>query len=114
MSKRKQKQQKWNAAEARAVLARIEREGTSMAQKARELGISAQKLYWWRHRLKEEALAKRQPGPTFIELRAGSEKQTQPTGFTVHVRGGRALEVVPGFDAEELGRLIAALEVLAC
>jgi transposase-like protein len=42
----------WTAEDARAALAACAQSGESTVEFARRHGISVQRLYWWRHRLK--------------------------------------------------------------
>jgi transposase-like protein len=99
----------WTEEEARQVLARAEREGLSTAALARELKVSAQKIYWWRQRLRTDA---REKEPRFMEVRVATEPQGKP--FAVQLRNGRTVAVWPGFDAEELQRLLATVEGVEC
>jgi transposase-like protein len=99
----------WTEKEARQVLARAEREGLSTAALARELKVSAQKLYWWRQRLRADA---RETEPRFMEVRFATEPQAKP--FAVQLRNGRTVAVWPGFDAEELQRLLSTVEGVEC
>jgi transposase-like protein len=99
----------WTEQQARQVLARAEREGLSTTALARELNVSAQKIYWWRQRLRADA---RTTEPRFMEVRVAAEAQPKP--FAVQLRNGRTVAVWPGFDAEELQRLLAAVEGVEC
>ena len=103
MSKGKQK--RWTEAFAREVLERAERQGQSDGALARELGVSAQRVSWWRRRL---GVARGSSTPGFVEVRVRRPEQRQP--FVVSVRGGRTVEVWPGFDQDELRRLLAVME----
>jgi transposase-like protein len=80
-----------------------------MTELARELRVSAQKLYWWRRRLREDARASE---PRFMEVKVATPAQAKP--FGVQTRGGQTIAVWPGFDASELRRLLAAVEALEC
>lgn len=99
----------WTEEEARQVLARADREKLSTAALARELNVSAQKIYWWRQRLRADA---RVANPRFMEVRVAAQPQAQP--FAVQLRNGRTVAVWPGFDADELQRLLAAVEGVEC
>jgi transposase-like protein len=48
------KNRHWTEDDARQVLARGEREGKSITALAREQGVSPQRLYWWKKRLRGE------------------------------------------------------------
>jgi transposase-like protein len=99
----------WTEEQARQVLARAEREGLSTAALARELKVSVQKIYWWRQRLRADA---RETEPRFMEVRVATEPQAKP--FAVQLRNGRMVAVWPGFDAEELQRLLSTVEGVEC
>jgi transposase-like protein len=99
----------WTEKEARQVLARAEREGLSTAELAREQNVSAQKIYWWRQRLRADA---RTTEPRFMEVRVATQSQAKP--FAVQLRNGRTVAVWPGFDADELQRLLATVEGVEC
>ncbi len=105
-----QKQSNWTEKEAREVLKRAKDNGQSLAALAREMGISPCRLYWWRRRLR----AADKPGdrPNFIEVKVGPAQPSQP--FEVRTSNGRGIEVWPGFDAEELERLISVVEGQKC
>jgi transposase-like protein len=98
----------WSKDEARRVLARAEREGKSITMVAREEGVSPQRLYWWKKRLRGE-----EPSPSsFVEVRITPPRQAQP--FAVQTRNGRSVAVWPGFEAAELARLLAVVEGEGC
>ena len=99
----------WTEEQARQVLARAEREGLSATELARELNVSAQKIYWWRQRLSAD---ERTTEPRFMEVRVAAQPQAKP--FAVQLRNGRTVAVWPGFDADELQRLLATVEGVEC
>lgn len=99
----------WTEEQARQVLARAEREKLSTAELARELNVSAQKIYWWRQRLRADA---RVAEPRFMEVTVAVQPQAKP--FAVQLRNGRTVAVWLGFDAEELQRLLATVECVEC
>ncbi len=49
------RERRWSEADARVVLAELERSGDSVSAFARAHGLSAQRLFWWRSRLSDEA-----------------------------------------------------------
>ena len=67
MKKSKKTRSRWTAAEAGAVLDRIERSGVSVQRFARENGLGVERLYRWKRRL---AGGCRVPGarPRFAEV----------------------------------------------
>lgn len=103
------KNQHWTEDYARQVLARAEREGWSITALAREQGVSPQRLYWWKKRLRDEDTRRT---PSFVEVSITAPRQTQP--FAVQMRNGRSVAVWPGFDAAELARLLAVVEETEC
>lgn len=103
-----EKRYQWTESQARQVLARADKHGQSVAKLARELGVSPQRIYWWRKRLQKSS-----PAPTgFVEVTVAPPRSHQ--AFTVHTAAGRRIEVWPGFDETELARLLAALEKASC
>lgn len=109
----RQKRKKWSESEARQVLARIERERISVAEMARRLGVTPQRIYWWRQRLSEEAV-EAQSGSGFVEVTVPRTVAENPSGFVLHARNGRIIELQPGFDGEELARLLSVVEAVPC
>ncbi|HEX6241042.1 MAG TPA: transposase [Polyangiales bacterium] len=103
------KNQHWTEDYARQVLARGEREGKSITALAREQGVSPQRLYWWKKRLRDEDVRGRS---SFVEVSITAPRQAQP--FAVQTRSGRSVAVWPGFDAAELARLLAVVEGEKC
>jgi hypothetical protein len=83
--------------------------GTSATELARELNVSAQKIYWWRRRLSAD---ERTTEPRFMEVRVAAQPQANP--FAVQRSNGRTVAVWPGFDADELQRLLATVECVEC
>ncbi len=98
-----QKQSHWTEKKAREVLERAKENGQSLAALAREMGISPCRLYWWRRRLR--AVDRPSDRPSFIEVKVSPEQPSRP--FEVRTSNGRGIGVWPGFDAEELERLIS-------
>jgi len=95
-----------------ALLREREREGTSLARLARRSGIPLGTLsYWsWRRR--------RGPRSAFVDVvvdaRAAEDRAwgggSEVSPFEIVLSGGRRLVVPPGFDADELRRLLRAAE----
>ncbi len=50
--------------------------------------------------------------PRFMEVRVAAQPQAKP--FAVHTCNGRTVAVWPGFDADELQRLLATVEGVEC
>lgn len=99
---------RWTEKYAREVLKDADRRKLSITALARELGVSPQRIHWWRKRLQETQTAST---PTFVEIKlAATSPQPQMQPFALRTRNGRMIDVWPGFDAAELARLIAAVE----
>jgi transposase-like protein len=100
-----------------AVLAAQERNGLSVREYARQLGVTATTLYSWRRRLsaggrRRSARAATETGrPGLVELvvdRSHAGDAGQST--VVRLRGDRRIEVPRGFDGDDLRRLVTVLE----
>jgi transposase-like protein len=98
---KKAKNDRWTESYAREVLDRAKKRNLSDSAVARELGVSPQRVYWWRKRLE----AAEAPAPSFVEV-----KLPAPRPFALTTQSGCIIEVWPGFDAAELARLITAVE----
>ena len=107
----KKRSQPWTVGYAREVLARIAQSGKSDTEMARELGVTPQRIWCWRNRLRNKTQVAAPAQPAFVEV-AVNRNPTQP--FAVHTRSGRTVTVWPGFDAGELGRLLAVVEESPC
>ena len=86
------------------LLARRRREGLTYPELSAQSGISVGTLKVWASRASARTRA-----PGFVELDA----RTAPSsvGFGVEVAGVQVVHVQPGFDAKEVRRLLAVLEV---
>ncbi len=91
-----------------------ERSGLSVAEYADEIGVTAATLYSWRRRLASRSSPQPQrEGTGLVRVQVGRDAQRLDGGAgTLVVRVGRrrSIAVPPGFDAEELTRVIAVLE----
>ena len=91
-----------------------ERSGLSVAEYAEEIDVTAATLYSWRRRLASESSPQRPreaSGLVRVQVRPDAQRAEGGTGSLV-VRMGRcrSIAVPPGFDAEELARVIEVLE----
>jgi hypothetical protein len=87
------------------VLAEADASGLSVERFAASAGLDAKRLYRWRRRLQD---AER---PAFVEITA--PVAPMPVGgvsFEVLLGERRRVRVAAGFDADELRRLVEALE----
>ena len=92
MKKSKSKRLRWTAAQAGAVLDRIERSGVSVHRFARERGLGVERLYRWKRRL-ARGLRGAGVGPRFAEVTiqpsavAGSIEIELPGGVFLRIAG---------------------------
>ena len=106
------RQHRWTESYAREVLAYAKREGLSDGEVAEELGGSAQRVTWWRKRLERGI----ESGDSrFVEVRVTEAENLpgQDRPFVVQTSAGVAVQVWPGFEEEELCRLLRVLEEVA-
>lgn len=111
MSKKQKK--RWTKDYARQVLERIERSGKSDVQMARKLGVSPQRIYWWRNRLKKQTPSGQAASPAFLEVTV-ADRGSSSRPFEIYTHAERKVVVWPGFDAEQLGRVLAVMEKPSC
>lgn len=95
---------RWTSAQAGAVLAEQQASGLSLLAFARDNGLSAKRLYWWRRRLEAGSNAN-VPRPAFVEVTTGARELVE-----IIVRTGRVLRVPASVDPDSLVRLVEALE----
>jgi len=97
-----------------AVLEDQERSGLSVAAYAEEIDVTPATLYNWRRRLESLPPRPRRreaAGLVRVQVRREAQRPAAGTGaLVVHVGHGRSIEVPPGFDADELSRVIEVLE----
>ena len=86
--------------------------GLSVAEYADEIGVTATTLYSWRRRLESSP-----PGPqgeaaglVRVQVCRNVNHAVTPAALVVRVGNDRAIEIPPGFDAEDLVRVIEVLE----
>ena len=86
--------QRWSAAEAGAVLSRLERSGESVARFALECGIGVERLYRWRRRLGEQSRSKAEK-LRFAEIALSTSADIEmalPGGIALHFTGSSRVE----------------------
>ena len=94
----------------RVLMAEQKQSGESVAAFCRERGLPASQFFAWKRRLLEAEAAK------FVAVEAAPIRETRrpaaEQGSAIEVRLGRcrSLMVEPGFDADHLRALLAALE----
>ena len=92
---------------ARRLLAELESSGLSVAQFARERGLSAWTLYGWKRRSRAGSREARAERPRFVEVKLGTAAEAP--ALMVETPRGLRVRVPRGFDEVELRRLIGAL-----
>ncbi len=86
------------------LLARRERQGLTFRELSEESGIAVPTLSWWASKLRRESAepeARLVPVEVLDEGGSGS--------VTIELGSGLRLVVEPGFDAEQLARVVSAL-----
>jgi len=84
--------------------------GLSVADYARELGVSVPTLYLWRRRL-GSARSEDRPAKLIEVTVTRPTASASDNNMLVRIGDGRRIVVVPrGFDGDDLRRLIAVLE----
>jgi transposase len=91
-------------------LKRWAKSGASIEAFAAREGLDARRLKWWRWKLRP-SVPSAAAEPRFVPVRVvgGSARAAGGSGALVEVvlTNGRVLRVPPGFDADELARLLA-------
>jgi hypothetical protein len=86
-------------------VARWRASGLTAREFSRRHGLRPATLSWWKWRLAQDGEAPAAITPAVIELRAAAVTDNR---FEI-VLGDRSVRVPPSFDADALGRLLAAL-----
>lgn len=100
----------WSEAEARGVLAAYRVSGLSLRAFARQTGLSARRVRWWRERMVAPPAA----GAAFLPVEVVPAKATAVPALEVVVGGGHVVRVPRDFDAATLTRLLAVLAGPPC
>lgn len=101
---------KWSEVEARGVLDAWRRSGLSLERFAKQRGIVAQRIRWWRTRLNGAERALTSPStPPLLPIRV-TEPARRGEPVTVLLRTGHMLKVSHGFDEDAFTRVVAILE----
>ena len=100
---------RWTAAEAREVLAALERSAQPVSEFAAQHGLDPQRLYVWRRRLRASS-ANAEP-TTFQELTVGGSRlgRVFEPGFEIVLASGTVVRVPASFDAEAFAVLLTVL-----
>lgn len=109
---------RWNAEDARAVLAALERSGQAVSVFAAEHGLDAQRLYLWRRRLRAgSAGAERSTFRELIVRPTAAASMGEPDGqrFEIVLPSGAIVRVPASFESDALARLLeVVLRAGAC
>jgi hypothetical protein len=101
----KRRQEAW--AKWRGLVAEQGASGQSVAAFCRERGLPASQFFAWKKRL-------RQAAEPFVEVQVvgtPAQSATAPSrAIEIRLAGGRRIFVEPGFDADHLRAVLAALE----
>ncbi len=87
------------------------RSGLTLERFAKQRGLVAQRLRWWKQKLEasDKALAVGRP-PALLPVRVGPERAPRGEPVTVLLRTGHMLKVSHGFDEDAFARVVALLE----
>jgi hypothetical protein len=104
------------------VLDEADRSGLSDPRFARDRGIEANRLWWWRKRLGRPRVAPQAGGQvSFVELKVREQGKAgspgvaaAPVQVKVHLKNGRQVEVPLHADLVALCQLLDAVEGRAC
>jgi hypothetical protein len=92
----------------RGVIAEQNGSGQSVAVFCRDRGLTTGQFFAWKKRLRQAAAAE------FVEVQVqrtlGQPSKASRGAIEVHLAEGRRILVEPGFDAEHLRAVVAALE----
>lgn len=109
---------RWNAEDAREVLAALDRSGQAVSTFAVDHGLDAQRLYLWRRRLRAGSAGAERS--TFRELivrpaAAAGIGETDGQQFEIVLPSGAIVRVPASFDSDALARLLdVVLRAGAC
>jgi transposase-like protein len=104
---------RWSASEAEEILASLEKSGQSVAAFARERGVTPQRLYWWRDRLRRRATRSRsdETSVELVPVRITHDARREDDALIiVRLRRGVALEVPPAASPLWVAELARALD----
>ena len=106
--------ERWSETDAREFLGRWHESGKLLPAYCREQGIGYERLRRWHAKLERESVSpsrarsiRLHPVRIVPDLAPASEANAT---MEIRLRGARGVRVDPGFDAEELVRLLGVLE----
>jgi hypothetical protein len=95
----------WREAEARIVVEAWRHSGETLVQFARRHGVDRGRVARWAARLGGGA-----PPVRFHPVRLAGPGEGTGAAIEIHLGGGRRVRVAPGFQAEDLRRVLAVLD----
>ena len=125
MSKRTKQSKAWTEKDARRVLKEQAASGENVWTFATKRGLVPERLYRWQRKLGPSASKPRKRSSSkrrmrFAEVARTPEspgaktEQPEKGRLEVVLAGGRRISVPSGFDAQDMGRLVAVLEAAPC
>jgi transposase-like protein len=94
----------------RRLIAEQEKSGRGVAEFAENRGLCAATLYWWRSRLRRRRRDEMAIVPVNVVAEGRAPAVRGDGCFELELLSGHRLRVPAGFDADELARLVAAVE----
>ena len=101
---------KWSEVEARGVLDAWKRSGLPLETFAKQRGLVAQRLRWWRLKFDKTGGERALVTPPLLPVRLAAEPSRRGEPVTVLLRTGHMLKVSHGFDEAAFARVVALLE----
>ena len=96
----------WREAEARVIVEAWQNSGESLSEFARRHGVDPRRVARWASRVEE-----REPALVrFHPVRLADHGGGGGAAIEIHLVGGHRVRVPPGFQAEDLRRVVAVLE----
>ena len=101
----------WTEVEARGMLGAWKRSGVSIEKFAASRGLTPQRLYWWKRKLRFGVAEKPRP-PQLVPVRLAESRSEARRGepVTVLLRSGHMLKVGRDFDETAFARVVSILE----
>lgn len=102
----------WREADARVIIAAWQDSGETLSAFARQHGIEPRRMARWRTRLRRAAPA----AVRFHPVQVAAESGVRQDGSTIEIElgGWRRVRVGPGFDIDDLRRVMRVLEETRC
>jgi hypothetical protein len=95
-------------------LRRQQASGQGVREFCQDAGVSVPSFYWWRREVRvRDARRGGSRRPQFVPMRI-TPRPTAGGSVEVSLASGHLIRVSPGFDADHLRAVVAALEAVAC